>query len=103
MRKGKKLEHFPNLVAMFLDRVEQRGDGPFLWAKHDGSWQAISYNEAARQVAALSDEAHVMTIAVRPEKRRRGHARTLIQAALAVPVAGGRGGCRSRTRRRPRS
>jgi ribosomal-protein-alanine N-acetyltransferase len=37
----------------------------------------------------FSDEAHVMTIAVRPEKRRRGHARTLIQAALAVPVAAG--------------
>jgi len=35
----------------------------------------------------LSDEAHVMTIAVRPEKRRRGYARTLIQAALTVPVA----------------
>ena len=37
----------------------------------------------------ISDEAHVMTVAVRPEKRRRGHARTLIQAALAVPVAAG--------------
>jgi ribosomal-protein-alanine N-acetyltransferase len=37
----------------------------------------------------ISDEAHVMTIAVRSEKRRRGHARTLIQAALAVPVAAG--------------
>ncbi len=37
----------------------------------------------------LSDEAHVMTIAVRPEKRRRGYAQTLIQAALAVPVAAG--------------
>ncbi len=37
----------------------------------------------------ISDEAHVMTIAVRPEKRRRGHARTLIQAAFAVPVAAG--------------
>ena len=54
MRKGTQLEHFPNLVAMFLDRVEQRGDAPFLWAKRDGSWQSISYNEAARQVAALS-------------------------------------------------
>ena len=54
MRKGKQLETFPNLVAMFLDRVAQRGDSPFLWAKRDGRWQSISYNEAARQVAALS-------------------------------------------------
>ena len=37
----------------------------------------------------LSDETHVMTIAVRSEKRRRGYARMLIQAALAVPVAAG--------------
>ncbi|WP_338505374.1 AMP-dependent synthetase/ligase [Sphingomonas kaistensis] len=40
---------------MFLDRVQQRGDTPFLWAKRDGAWQSISYTEAARQVAALSD------------------------------------------------
>ena len=37
----------------------------------------------------LSEEAHIMTIAVRPEKRRRGHACTLIRASLAVPVAAG--------------
>ncbi len=55
MRKGNSLEIFPNLVAMFLDRVGQRGDGPFLWAKKGGSWQSISYTEAARQVAALSE------------------------------------------------
>jgi long-chain acyl-CoA synthetase len=55
VRKGNSLEHFPNLVAMFLDRVQQRGDTPFLWAKRDGAWQSISYTEAARQVAALSD------------------------------------------------
>ncbi|WP_168070720.1 AMP-dependent synthetase/ligase [Sphingomonas kaistensis] len=40
---------------MFLDRVAQRGDGPFLWAKRDGTWHSTSYNEAARQVAALSE------------------------------------------------
>ncbi|GAA4033007.1 AMP-dependent synthetase/ligase [Sphingomonas rosea] len=54
MRKSKKLETFPNLVAMFLDRVEQRGDTPFLWAKREGEWRSISYTDAARQVAALS-------------------------------------------------
>lgn len=67
MRKGTKLENFPNLVAMFLDRVEQRGDAPFLWAKRDGAWQSISYAEAARQVAALS--ASLIRLGCRPGDR----------------------------------
>ncbi|MEJ7870786.1 MAG: ribosomal protein S18-alanine N-acetyltransferase [Rubrobacteraceae bacterium] len=37
----------------------------------------------------ISDEAHVMTIAVCPERRRRGLARTLIKAALSEPTAAG--------------
>ncbi len=37
----------------------------------------------------ISDEAHVMTIAVRPERRRRGFARALVQAALADPASAG--------------
>ncbi len=37
----------------------------------------------------ISDEAHVMTIAVRPERRRRGFARILVQAALADPASAG--------------
>ena len=49
-----QLEHFPNLVTMFLTRVRENGEKPFLWSKIDGAWQAISYNEAARQVAALA-------------------------------------------------
>ncbi len=49
-----QLEHFPNLVTMFLTRVREKGDQPFLWSKQGGSWQPISYNEAARQVAALA-------------------------------------------------
>ena len=49
-----QLEHFPNLVTMFLTRVRELGEKPFLWSKRDGSWQSISYNEAARQVAALA-------------------------------------------------
>lgn len=55
MTKRTQLEQFPNLVSMFLTRVEERGNQPFLWAKHDGSWQSVSYDEAARQVAALSE------------------------------------------------
>ena len=35
----------------------------------------------------VADEAHVMTLAVRPGSRRRGHARALIGAALAAPTS----------------
>ena len=49
-----QLEHFPNLVTMFFARAKAKGDKPFLWAKHGGQWQAIGWNETARQVAALA-------------------------------------------------
>ena len=51
---ARQLEHFPNLVSMFFTRASEKGDAPFLWAKHGGRWQAISWNEAARQVAAMA-------------------------------------------------
>ena len=35
-------------------------------------------------VRAVADELHVTTLAVRPEHRRRGHARALLGAALAA-------------------
>ena len=50
----KRLEHFPNLVTMFLTRAREKGDAPFLWSKASGTWQSISWSEAARQVAALA-------------------------------------------------
>ena len=56
-----QLEHFPNLVTMFLTRVREKGDKPFLWSKRGGAWQAISYNEAARQVAAAGNLANIDT------------------------------------------
>ena len=37
----------------------------------------------------ISGEAHVMTIAVHPDRRRRGLARALIKAALAHPASDG--------------
>jgi len=52
---ARQLEKFPNLVTMFLTRASEKGDRPFLQAKRDGAWQAISYAEAARQVAALAE------------------------------------------------
>lgn len=65
--KKTQLEHFPNLVAMFLARVAERGDAPFLWAKSAGEWKSISYNEAARQVAALS--ASLLQMGLKPGDR----------------------------------
>ncbi len=54
MSKRTALEHFPNLVAMFLTRAGEKGDAPFLWSRIDGQWRSTSYAEAARQVAALA-------------------------------------------------
>jgi len=51
---ARQLEHFGNLVSLFLTRAEEKGDAPFLWAKREGAWRSTSWSEAARQVAALS-------------------------------------------------
>jgi long-chain acyl-CoA synthetase len=48
------LEHFPNLVAMFLARAAEKGDAPFLWHKAGGRWVSRSWTETARQVAGLT-------------------------------------------------
>ena len=32
-RSPKQLEHFPNLVTMFLARAREKGDKPFLWTQ----------------------------------------------------------------------
>jgi long-chain acyl-CoA synthetase len=47
-------DSFPNLVTMFFARARHRGDAPFLWAKHDGAWQSISWSDVAQQVAAFA-------------------------------------------------
>src|SRR4051812_22655773 len=51
---ARQLEHFDNLVALFLTRAAENGDKPFLWAKRDGEWRSTSWADAARQVAALA-------------------------------------------------
>ncbi len=50
----RKLEHFPNLVAMFFARARAEDDRPFLRRKVRGEWEAISWAETARQVASLA-------------------------------------------------
>jgi len=47
-------DSFPNLVTMFFARARYRGDAPFLWVKHDGVWQSISWADVARQVAGFA-------------------------------------------------
>src|SRR5205823_12652147 len=51
---ARQLEHFENLVSLFLTRAGEKGDKPFLWAKREGAWRSTSWAEAARQVAALA-------------------------------------------------
>lgn len=51
---ARQLERFPNLVTMFFARAAERGDAPFLWSKQGGTWQSMSWAEAARQVASLA-------------------------------------------------
>ncbi len=54
MKQARQLEHFDNLVQMFLARAHEKGDSPFLWAKRDGAWRPVSWVEARRQVIALA-------------------------------------------------
>src|SRR3954453_11380392 len=51
---ARQLERFDNLVSLFLTRAGEKGDKPFLWAKHAGEWQATSWAEAARRGAGLA-------------------------------------------------
>jgi long-chain acyl-CoA synthetase len=64
---ARQLERFDNLVSLFLTRVAEKCDSPFLWAKRDGEWRSTSWNEAARQVAALA--ASLKSIGLEPGDR----------------------------------
>jgi long-chain acyl-CoA synthetase len=45
----------PNLVALFLGRAHVLADKPFLFAKRDGAWQSLTWDEAARQVCLIAE------------------------------------------------
>ena len=49
-----------NLVELLLRRAAARGDAPFLWAKRDGTWQALSWGEVVRQVCCLAQSLRAM-------------------------------------------
>ncbi|WP_407692133.1 AMP-dependent synthetase/ligase [Qipengyuania aquimaris] len=44
-----------NLVELFLKRADARPDKPFLGWKADGSWQTMSWGEAANRVCLLAE------------------------------------------------
>ncbi|HXZ02464.1 MAG TPA: long-chain fatty acid--CoA ligase [Stellaceae bacterium] len=44
----------PNLAAMFFEQAAAKGDRPFLWAKRDGVYKAVSWRAAAEQVRVLA-------------------------------------------------
>ncbi|MDF0486997.1 AMP-dependent synthetase/ligase [Sphingomonas sp. H39-1-10] len=63
----RRLEHFPNLVAMFLARAADKGDAPFLWHKEGGDWTPISWRLVADRVASLA--AGLKAIGLKPGDR----------------------------------
>ena len=64
---ARQLEHFDNLVSLFLTRAAEKADAPFLWAKRGGEWRSTSWADAARQVAALA--ASLKRIGLQPADR----------------------------------
>src|SRR3546814_13093161 len=69
-------EPFPNLETMFFARAAEKGDAPFLWRKSEGQWHSLSWEEAARPVAALAeglrDDGRSAARRVRTERARTG-------------------------------
>ena len=47
-------EGAPNLVAMFLAEAARQGEAPFLWAKREDAYAALSWRATAGRAAALA-------------------------------------------------
>ena len=43
-----------SLAALFFDQAVRLGDKPFLWAKRDGHYQALTWRQVAERVSRLS-------------------------------------------------
>lgn len=52
-----------NLVSLFLSRADELGERPFLHAKRDGQWQAITWREAADRVCLAAEALRRMGLA----------------------------------------
>lgn len=48
------ITQWPNLVTMFFDQADAKGEAPFLWAKKDGTYHAQTWREVAADVSALA-------------------------------------------------
>ncbi len=53
----------PNLVTLFLSRADELGERPFLHARRDGTWHALTWREAADQVCLLAEALRRMGLA----------------------------------------
>ncbi len=49
------IETAQNLVDLFLDRADAKGEQPFLGAKRDGAWVTQSWREVADQVCLMAE------------------------------------------------
>ncbi len=85
-----RVDRTANLVSLFLDYADERGDLPFLSRKINGAWRATSWSEAADIVASLSQALIALGI-------RKGDRVMLVSenrpewclADLAIMAAGG--------------
>lgn len=51
---GRNAPRWDNLVQMFFTRAREGGEQPVLWRRGSGGWEALSWGETARQVAAFA-------------------------------------------------
>ena len=50
-----ELNHWPNLVTMFIQQAQHKGDAPFLWEKRGTKWHSTTWNESLRQIESLAN------------------------------------------------
>ncbi|MGA2089364.1 MAG: long-chain fatty acid--CoA ligase [Stellaceae bacterium] len=80
----------PNLAEMFFAEAARQGSRPFLWAKRQGAYQPLNWDDAARQVTDLAKGLRALGL-------QRGDRAVLVSenrpewilADLAVMAAGG--------------
>ncbi|HXP13197.1 MAG TPA: AMP-binding protein, partial [Stellaceae bacterium] len=80
----------PNLAVMFFAEAARQGSQPFLWAKRQGAYRPLNWDDAARQVTDLAKGLRALGL-------QRGDRAVLVAenrpewiiADLAVMTAGG--------------
>ena len=51
-----------NIVSMFFDRVEERGEHPFMWHKEGGKYRPTTWRESAAAVSAVARGLHALGV-----------------------------------------